>query len=88
MRIKYEKALNSEMMLKMELEEKLHVDNADETCIPCLAPCSQRNAAELQEDGCCMVPVPDPNETAQTTTFYTELTIRVFKKLFYLVMDF
>lgn len=66
MRIKYQQALSSEMMLKMELEQKPHESTPSE----CTAPCS------TQDDGTAVVPVPDDSST-NTTTFYTELTIRV-----------
>lgn len=79
MRIKYEKALNSEMLLKMELEEKPHQQQqaGDE----CDAPCALERISP-QEDACCGVPVPEPMNTAETTTFYTELTIRVCNNSF------
>lgn len=74
-RIKYEKALNSEMLLKMELEQKPHEKDASE----CSAPCSLVGSLlRTQDDGTAIVPVPDADQpSAETTTFYTELTIRV-----------
>lgn len=72
LRIKYEKALNSEMMLKMELEQKPNERVNQLMEIPCEAEC----AMQPQNDRGAAA--PDSNgESTETTTFYTELTIRV-----------
>lgn len=68
LRIKYEKAINSEMMFKMELEQKPHEEMDVEDAGP-------SNREPQVEDG-TLVPVPVA-ENMETTTFYTELTIRV-----------
>lgn len=66
MKVQLEKSLNSEMKLKMQLEEKTRGRPPGR----CTAPCADRSA---------VVPVPedDDEETEQTTTFYTELSVRV-----------
>lgn len=74
MRIKYEKALNNEMMLKMELDENPRENDVESN--ECSAPCSLQS----HEDDMAAVPVVSVNESVETTAFYTELTIRVRKK--------
>lgn len=69
-RIKYEKAVNNEMMLQMELEQKPQGTDDNK----CSATCSY-TSLQPSQDGTAVVPVPD--EDVETTTFYTELTIRV-----------
>lgn len=68
MRIKLEKALNSEMMLRMQLEQRTRQQQ----------PSRQQDSPSLGRgvDTLTVVPVSSPVQT-HTTTFYTELTVRV-----------
>lgn len=75
MRIKLEQALNSEMMLKMQLESKMKPRSQS----PCRGPPCVPSTSSGRESNVLVAALPTPSSQLETrtTTFYTEVTVRV-----------